>query len=148
MASVNCIVGKLRPAVARTCMHSRLVNCRGQFTNVESRRKPPLVLVRSRTVSGTGRSQEDRSQTQWKEQGAWITLCSIVFIYMAGVSMLSPILPSILLHFGASSQAVGIILSSSSLAMCATTLYHLYRYTIICTYLSTQFCQYGRICLA
>jgi hypothetical protein len=55
----------------------------------------------------------------WKGRAAWATLCVTVFIYMSGASMLSPILPSIVLKYGVGTGEMGKLLSSFALAMCA-----------------------------
>lgn len=61
------------------------------------------------------------TQESAKERLAWVTLCITVFIYMSGITMLSPVLPSIVLHFGASTQVMGAIMSSFAVAMYVPT---------------------------
>lgn len=77
--------------------------------------------ARSRRTAACGAAlaADQPAHESAKERLAWVTLCITVFIYMSGTTMLSPVLPSIVLHFGASTQVMGAIMSSFAVAMYA-----------------------------
>lgn len=97
-------------------------NCSSTYSLYHARHGLIQSRVQSRDSSRcrAAVAVQPEPQETWKDRFAWITLCATVFIYMSGVSMLSPVLPSIVLHFGASTKVMGGIMSSFAVAMCAS----------------------------